>query len=625
MSARAPLLLFLAAFLVRALHVLDLAGNPFFAHPVIDAAEYDEWARAIRAGDLLSSGKGAFWQPPLYPYLLAALYFLLGQGYLAARLAQAAMGAASCVLLCGIGTRLAGRRAGLAAGAGAALYWPFVFHDGELLSAGLQILLDLALLRLLLRAADAPGRLASWWPVGLALGLGALNRPTSLLLAPAMLAWLWIERARLGRGAALRGAAAALSVVAVLVSLTAWRNSAIGREPVLISSNGGMNFYLGNNPDYDRTVGARPGARWTQLLRLAPYEAGGTASGRSRHYTALALRWMAARPGEAAALYLKKFCLFWNAHEIRRDQDPYFMRRYSRFLGPPLLGFAVVGPLGALGLVVSAGRARRFALPYLFFAAHMAGVLLFFVTSRYRIAAMPYLLLFAVLALEWIAGAWRARRGRALAGAAAVWGAFLALALTDPYGVAHPAYAREHYELGLLAEASGDAAAARGHFTEAIELDPTDPDVYVHLAIAELARGDGASARRAVDRAIELMPDCADAWFLRGTMALEGRDFAGAEEALRRSLALNVPGARGPALARLGAALLEQGQPGEAERVAREALVAEPGQPEAQLLLALILARSGHRREAAETVRAVLARYPEHRAARRMMQELAAP
>ena len=40
-----------------------------------------------------------------------------------------------------------------------------------------------------------------------------------------------------------------------------------GGELVLISSNTGINLYLGNNPRYDATVGMRPGRDWQALVR----------------------------------------------------------------------------------------------------------------------------------------------------------------------------------------------------------------------------------------------------------------------------------------------------------------------------------------------------------------------
>ncbi len=51
-----------------------------------------------------------------------------------------------------------------------------------------------------------------------------------------------------------------LGAILAIAPVTA-RNWIQGRELVLISSNGGINLYLGNNPRHDETVGLRPGPR----------------------------------------------------------------------------------------------------------------------------------------------------------------------------------------------------------------------------------------------------------------------------------------------------------------------------------------------------------------------------
>ena len=59
----------------------------------------------------------------------------------------------------------------------------------------------------------------------------------------------------------------------VAIAPVTLRNYALGSDVVLISSNAGINFYLGNNPDYQRTVNIRPGWEWYELLNRAKVEA----------------------------------------------------------------------------------------------------------------------------------------------------------------------------------------------------------------------------------------------------------------------------------------------------------------------------------------------------------------
>ena len=113
-SGRSMGALFAVALLLRLAHVLAMRASPYFTNPVIDAATYDDAARAIAAGH--GHPDVIFWQPPGYSYFLAMIYSVLGSGYLGPRIAQALLGALSACLTAWIGARVFGRRVGLGAG-----------------------------------------------------------------------------------------------------------------------------------------------------------------------------------------------------------------------------------------------------------------------------------------------------------------------------------------------------------------------------------------------------------------------------------------------------------------------------------------------------------------------------
>src|SRR5262245_15091715 len=107
---------------LRVAHVLALRDSPFFAHLVVDPEYYDAWARQIAAGDWL--GDRAFYMDPLYPYVLAALYRVVGHDLLLARLMNVAFSAATCVLVGRLGRQVAGPATAALAAMGFALYGP---------------------------------------------------------------------------------------------------------------------------------------------------------------------------------------------------------------------------------------------------------------------------------------------------------------------------------------------------------------------------------------------------------------------------------------------------------------------------------------------------------------------
>ena len=157
-TPRAAAYLFAGALILRLAYVYEIADNPFFTSPVVDAFTYSQQAAAIAGGAWLDYAPGPFWQPPLYPWLLGAIHWLAGDGFfLAARLLQAALGALSCALLFLLGNQWFGRRVGLVASAALAAYGPAIYFDAELLPAVVATPLLLGVLFLLTTAHQRPG------------------------------------------------------------------------------------------------------------------------------------------------------------------------------------------------------------------------------------------------------------------------------------------------------------------------------------------------------------------------------------------------------------------------------------------------------------------------------------
>ena len=68
--------LFVLSAGLRFAYVLSVAGHPAVRYPMVDGRSYHEKALAILGGDWL--GDRIFFQDPLYPYFLAALYAVFG-------------------------------------------------------------------------------------------------------------------------------------------------------------------------------------------------------------------------------------------------------------------------------------------------------------------------------------------------------------------------------------------------------------------------------------------------------------------------------------------------------------------------------------------------------------------
>ncbi|MGH0032438.1 MAG: glycosyltransferase family 39 protein [Myxococcota bacterium] len=487
--------LFAVAFAVRALHVVLVADEPAVRYPVLDALAYHEWALALVEGTWKG---GVYYQDPLYPTFLSLLYRVFGPGSLGVLFAQAALDAGSVVLLHATARRLFGPASAALAGLLAAFYAVFVFYAALLLKAPLLLFLFNTSFFLLVRAAQA-GSVGAWLAAGVALGLAALTRANALLFVPLLLLWMAWDRHR----SVSERAASALAVCAgigLALAPVAVRNYGVGGEWVIVNSQGGQNFYIGNFRGNDTG-----GYRAPPFLRADPkYEErdfadeAERAAGRaltpgevSSYWWRRGLDEIRADPAHFLRHTGRKLLVLVNHHEIADNYSFDFVAEQAPLLRAPLPSWGLLVPFAFCG-VWFARRERNAWLLLAFAAGYAASLVVFFNLSRLRLPLAPLMILFAAHGAVEIFRRARAREWRSLAAAAAV------LALAWPVVYADVAVDRihiRHYNLGERHKAISFELQR-----EAVELSK---------------RGDEAGARQALARA-ERERDRAEASYRRG-------------------------------------------------------------------------------------------------------------
>lgn len=525
----------------RLAHLAAVAEAPFVAQLALDSQEYDRWAREILAGDVV--GSAPFFQAPLYPYLVALLYRLFAAQPIVVYLAQIVSAIAGCAALVACGRRLGGDALGFAAGALFALYTPFWFYDAQLLKESFAVSL-VALLLLALVEALRGDRSRLWLGAGCVAGLLALLRENMLLVVPFLLPLVWRRGSSPRR--ALARAALLLAGVALPLLPVAARNAALGGGFLPTTSQGGVNFWIGNNPVADGTYRPlTPGRQIPRLERREPERLAELELGRelsaaevSRHWLGRALAWAAAEPGAFARLQARKLGLYWSGYEWPDAVDYYWTKGLSPVLRWPLAEFLSVALLAAAGALL-VGRAR--ALPVwapvlLFELGWMLSTVAFFLFSRYRLPALPGLLLLAALPVVRLVETARAGRWRA----AVAGGAALALVWALPHLAGYaPRAELVEYNLGRLHEEAGDLLLARIYYQAALR---SDPGAFLPaLNLGNLAARSGAyqDARGWYERAVAAEPRSPEAWSNLGGALLALGDLDGAARALDRALALD--------------------------------------------------------------------------------------
>ena len=663
---------FALALSARLYYLHEIRASPLFTAPVVDARTYTEDARYL--SDVSFAGRPApFWQPPLYPVLLGVLFAVAGDDLYLPRLIQAVIGALVCVLICLLGYRVFGAGIGLGAGFAAALYGPLIYFGGELLPTLLACCLNLLVLWVLMA-----GR---YLLAGILLGLSALAVANILLFVPVLLGWvLAFGRGptplaplptrkggtasappfRAGSRPTSRLTAAALLLLgcALVIAPVAYRNWAVGGDLVLISHNAGINFYIGNNADYEQTTRIRPGRDWAELVEMPERRAGiEQPSAKSRYFFGQSWQYITAEPLDFTGLLAYKSYLFLRGDEIPRNRDLYFARNDSSLLSILLwkkglaFPFGLVAPLALVGLfavlrsseklsenppwaalsripswaalsrIPSFPRKResselhirdgtqRFQtasepvegrLLALFVACYALSVILFFVTGRYRLPAVPVLLLFAACGVRFL---WH----RPWPALAAVAGLLVfcnvATGAMDLEGNAH-----EHYYLGYAYEERDMPAHAARHYRRAIARDSTFAEPL--LALAAL-HGEAKRYDKAIDlyrRYLKTQTHDVDIRFLLGHTALLARryDEAAASYSEVAAARPNWAAAHGG----LGYALLMADQPQRAAASYRRTLELNPDSTLVRYQLARLYAGQGQNREAIAEFEQLVQREP---------------
>ena len=384
-----------SALCLRLIYLYQAVDTPLFEVLLIDSEFYDHRAREIIAGDWW--GKTPFFMNPFYPYFLAAIYSILQPEYWLVGLVQGVMGVGSCYLLYWIGRRLWQQETGLVAAGIGALYQPFIFYDGALLTASAIVLLNLSALYCLIRSARAT-RL--WlWGAGLLLGVSATARPMVLLFVLAVVCWFLKEDGREGFWRWIRVCAGTGLVVGAVVL----RNYVVGGEWLLTTSSAGMNFYVGNHAgangiytQVDFLESAEPDLERAAFIREAELRAGRAMSPAqaSEFWLDAGLNFAVENPLAYLSLVGRKFYMFWNRVEAQNNLSIYLAQDWVPLLRWCIIGWGIIAPLAVANWVLG-GRRGRSELLDLYLLAYLGGCLLFFVSSEYRLPVVPVLLLYA--------------------------------------------------------------------------------------------------------------------------------------------------------------------------------------------------------------------------------------
>lgn len=479
-----------AVFLVKVLAARELGQLPLLQQDAgLDTSAHLQLARRVLEGHLLL-GPGLYYLSPVYTYFLALL-LAIRDSLTFVRIVQAALGTAAvwCVFL--TAREWFGERAAWIAGLLAAFTGEFTFYEVVILQSALDTVLSasaLLCLTYIFTRADSPRADRFALACGALFGLQILNRP-NIGIAFAGIAVLLLVTRRV-RQTVLLVAAGAIVLSSVVI-----RNIAVSHQFALLTSQGGLNFYIGNHEGATGQYVDVPGIRsdiegLSEDTRRAAGQALGhdvTDSEASQYFTDLALSWMRAHPTDAVRLFVKKLALVFNhQHQWLDYSYPYYAHDIDSVLRALIVGPWLLVPLGLAGFV-AVPRARPRA-DYLLWAAYIplyaVAVAVFFVGERHRLPLLVALTVTSGAAVDALIALAVARPLQTARAAGIGVAALLGIALTSwPFHLDDGRFA-ERLRLSKVLMNRGDFDAAARELLAAHDLRPGDTATEFNLGMA---------------------------------------------------------------------------------------------------------------------------------------------
>ncbi|UCE60472.1 MAG: tetratricopeptide repeat protein [Phycisphaerales bacterium] len=481
---------------IRLVHVIDTWNVPTVRHLVGDAAGYHAWALRIVGGEWI--GSEPFYQAPLYPYVLALWYWVLGESVGAVRIIQALLGTWAAGLLCVSTWRLFGRSTGLVAGVMLALYAPAFFFDGIIQKTSLGCFLTCLLL------AGMTWRGGRWWSAvtlvsGIVVALLVLTRENALVWVPILLIWVAVTGWGEDRGKCVRGLGTYVLGGALILGVVGVRNRAVSGEWSISTFQAGPNFYIGNHVGasglYEPLIRGHetPVFERDDATMLAEQ-----ATGRSMSAKEVSDYWMGQALAEIRSdvtgwlgLVGRKALLVFNRYEVADAESQYVYSDDSRILAVvgPIWQLGVLGPLAMAGVVITRKEWRELWVYYALIVSMAGSVALFYVTARYRFPLVPLLIPFAAVGVTKIWESIRNRQGRVVIGAIL---AALGTAMVVNRSMLEEERldAMAYMNVGVALAQGGEVEPATVYFRRAVEVNPRSAEPNNNLAMALAIQGD---------------------------------------------------------------------------------------------------------------------------------------
>jgi len=391
------------AFLLRLLYILEIQDTFFLSYLTDDSKIYNDWAIKM-AQDGKWTMNSPFFMAPAYPFFLRIIYGIFGKTLFLVQLLQVIANIATIVFTYLAVRNFSNKKAAIVAAIISAFYTNYIFYSGAILSETLQTFIYSILIYYLTINKKKRSKNYFFY-LGLLLGFAAWFRGNILVFAilySLFVLYKFLKYASIRHKLIKDLGMFYAGLILIIVPITI-HNIAAGDDFVLLTSNGGINFFIGNNEravgvfvtpkefDFNNDLSGHHYVEEILKKRLKFSEA-------STYWYNRGLEYIKKHPGDYLLLELKKLILFFGEGEYPQSSNmnpEYFAKHYSRILDLPLFGFFFLVFFAVPGIYLSWKKGRKNILLLMFLISFIFGTILFFVNGRYRMAITPLMVLFA--------------------------------------------------------------------------------------------------------------------------------------------------------------------------------------------------------------------------------------
>ncbi len=508
---------------MRVFYLVELSNQPGFSVPMVDEKWHWLWAQEIL--DKSFWGEGSYFRGPLYPYLLAFLYFITDASIFWAKFLQILICGLTAAFIFKIGRSLFNETVGVISGFAYALYGTLVFYEAMFLIPVLFLFFLVWGMYRLIENQDSTS-LKSWAVTGLIFGLAAITRPNIIIVVPFLALWLFFKQRQpsLDWKTAIRPALVLVAGMFLAIAPVTIRNYAVTGDLILISSQGGINLYLGNNEVADGLTMLMPEVELNQSITwdmfipvtsaAAEKELGRklTDAEVSSFWTGKAVTFVFNNPTEFLGLVWKKSVYLLSGFENSDASDIYYQRNksglYSLLVWDNIISFpfGLLLPLVFLSLFVLRHDFKKLMPLYIFILAYIPSIVLFLVSARHRLPLVPFLIVIAGAGVYTLFKSARKLTRSNLALALTIFATAVIIFNMKFYDLGVPNPFQIHFNDGLTHYRLGDYKKAEQAYLLADKTFPYSSALLVNLAEVQMKLEKDEKADQTLARALSLNP-----------------------------------------------------------------------------------------------------------------------